>query len=466
MVFQMSTFASFKVNKCRTLSGLPLNTKMSVPNRKPRLLLSSYVCDPVTSMEARLGWHRARTAAEEFDVTVICDSLNRQHIEAHAREHGNPPFQIQFVEPPKIEERLASLPGLFYWGYHRFHKRALTIARELHRQLPFDLVHQVGLCAYREPSYLWKLGVPFIWGPIGGAQNFPLRFLGTLSPYGAAYELIRNVINWTHLHYRTRIGTALREAEHVFAANSITADKLYRAHGIRPELQLETGIETLPNVKPNLREKSRPIRILWSGRLKHWKALPLLFRALGRIRGKTSFELRIIGHEQDSRSLRRLASHLGIDKQVHWLGWPVYRDALQHYEWADVFVFTSLRDTSGTGLLEALAHGCPIIGVDHQGARDIMREDCSVLVPVTHPAETIQAFATALTDLADDSNELLRLSEGAVQRARDFTWSAHWKKMLATYWAALERDVSPSVVGHGRRTDSSTTRSGISGLAR
>ena len=124
---------------------------------------------------------------------------------------------------------------------------------------------------------------------------------------------------------------------------------------------------------------------------------------------------------------RRLADKLGVGARVEWVGWTFsLRDQLPHYDWADVFAFTSLRDTSGTGLLEALAAGAPIVGLDHQGAADIMTDQCAIRVSPATPQAAIRGFTEAVQRLAEDRVLLARLSAGALQRATEFTWDRQW----------------------------------------
>ena len=58
------------------------------------------------------------------------------------------------------------------------------LARELDARIDFDVVHQVTGTGFREPGHLWKLGKPFVWGPIGGLQFFPLRLFNAV-PFGS-----------------------------------------------------------------------------------------------------------------------------------------------------------------------------------------------------------------------------------------------------------------------------------------
>lgn len=106
---------------------------------------------------------------------------------------------------------------------------------------------------------------------------------------------------------------------------------------------------------------------------------------------------------------------------------------MAHYQWADVFAFTSLRDTSGTGLLESLAAGVPIIGLDHQGAADMITDNCGVKISVGSPTKSIEEFSIALTRLSRDKTELHRLGIGATARAKNYQWAQYLDPMLKIY---------------------------------
>lgn len=404
---------------------------MSLSSR-PRVLQASFACDPTASMESRLSWHRAVESAKEFDTWVICQPLKHDALgrDLPPRPHID---GLTICEVPPAYPRLANTPGLFYTAYHAYQKRVLEKACQLHAQAPFDLTHQVSFCGFREPGYLWKLDAKFIWGPVGGTQNYPAKYLTQLSLKAAVSELARSCLNRWHLQCRRRVRDAATKASYVFAANSTAKRDLRRFHSVDAELQLETGIEKLPDWNLRSRRASDPLRILWSGRLCHWKSLPLLLRSLDRTSLQVPFELRILGHGPAEESCKRLVDQLGIQDSVAFVDWPVYEQQLQHYEWADVFAFSSLRDTSGTGLIEALANGCPLVAVDHQGAKDIMTDECGIRIPVETPANTISAFANAFTRLARSPKTLSHLSHGARRRAERYLWSGLGKRMRQVY---------------------------------
>jgi glycosyltransferase involved in cell wall biosynthesis len=98
-----------------------------------------------------------------------------------------------------------------------------------------------------------------------------------------------------------------------------------------------------------------------------------------------------------------------------------------------VFCFTSLRDTSGNVVLEALAAGVPVVCFDHQGARDMVSAECGVKLPVTSPAAAVEDWARTLRELANDPERLLRLSEGTTEQARGFLWDKNGDRVNALY---------------------------------
>jgi glycosyltransferase involved in cell wall biosynthesis len=224
------------------------------------------------------------------------------------------------------------------------------------------------------------------------------------------------------IRFSRRIRQAAQQASILIAANSSTQSDLERHVAGRLLRELETGIDFPIRSPRALRNPDEPLHILWVGRLRSWKGLPMLLRALARTPREMRYRLRVVGDGKCMSQWQRLAKRLQIDPYVEWLPRPPYRESLQHYEWADVFAFTSLRDTSGAGLLEALAYAVPIIGLHHQGAADIMDAASSVPIPLTNPAQVTADFADALHELATDSELLKSLSDGALRRAREYVW--------------------------------------------
>lgn len=432
------------------------------PHGRPRVLMIAYTCHPVASMESRMGWQRALQASREYDTTVLCGPrYPAEQLAALAAAAGRPTgIRFVSVEPGPWGARLCRSANLFYQGYRLWHVRVADIARQMHAQTPFDLLHLVNYCGYREPGYAWRLGIPFVWGPVGGTQSFPWRFLGLTDLTGGAWEVARNLLNAWQLRFCPRVGAAARSARVVLAATRLAADELKHCVPVRPAVELETGLDCPISPARGPRPADAPLRILWAGRLRVWKGLPLLIHAVAKLPAGVRVEVRVMGQGPYEARWRRLAQRLGVADRFDWVGWRDYPATLHHYQWADVFAFTSLRDTSGTGLIESLAAGAPIVGVDHQGAADIMTDDCAIRVPVTTIRQTVAAFSRGLERLATDADLLQRLSRGAQRRAADFCWQRRGETLLNVYAKAIARRPA-GAMGAGARPEAPPVQAGV-----
>ena len=406
---------------------------------RPRVLQLSYACSPVRGSEAGVGWRRALHSAKHFDTWVICEEHEfAGEIQQYVRTHGEIPG-LHFVFVP-INQRQWSWGqihnAVWYAVLRRWHRQAYQVAQRLHKRIGFDLVHQVTFCGYREPGDLWKLDAPFIWGPIGGTQDYPWRFLPCAGIGGAVEEMCRVVMNNFQLRFSRRVRRAAHKAAVILAANRTNRDRFGRAHGIDLPILPDVGIDRVGAV-PRTEPHQGPIRLLWSGLLTHRKALHLLLHALAQVPSDVSFELRVLGEGRLKRRWRKLAERLGIAQRVAWMGWLPHGEAMEQYAWADAFVFSSLRDTTGTVVVEALAAGLPVICLDHQGVHDVVTDDCGLKIPVTTPRSVIAGLRDAIVRLARDEAERQRLGRGAVERARDYLWSRQEQPMTDLYRRVL-----------------------------
>ena len=392
---------------------------------RPRMLMLAFCFDPNGSMEDRNGWQRAVLAAEQFDVTVMySQTVSLNELTANIPPHL-PKSSLRF-EPIEVGwftgliKRLGIGFAVHYRDWHRF---AYRKAKLLHAENPFQISHLVTICGFREPGFVWQINVPYVWGPIGGTHEFPSEFMSSLDPWNRIREKTRTIINHYQLYRCQKIRKAVRKSIVIAATRGAQAD-FQSGFGINPEIEIETGIDHSINLPRTMSQFGSPLKLLWAGRLRAWKALPLLLHAIAQLPKTTDVQLRVVGDGSCKKAWQKLAEKLGIGDKIEWYPWPTYRESLLHYKWADVFTFTSLRDTTGTGLLEALAAGCPIIGVDHQGAADVMTDECAIRVQVVDWATTVAGFRDGIVRIAYDPHEWQRLSHGATQRATHFIWQS------------------------------------------
>lgn len=107
------------------------------------------------------------------------------------------------------------------------------------------------------------------------------------------------------------------------------------------------------------------------------------------------------------RELKRLAKVFGLDERFLWLDWLDDTDSFNAA--IDVFVSPSHSESFGLAMLEAMAHGKPVIATDTAGAQELFGKKAD-LVKVKDPL----ALAAAISAMI--SNEAERSSAGTANR--------------------------------------------------
>lgn len=207
---------------------------------------------------------------------------------------------------------------------------------------------------------------------------------------------------------------------------------------------LPLGIDLEPFLNPSaeaLRRcegfRKRFVGPIWIcvGRLVYYKGLATAITALASMPGT----LVIIGDGPLRRELERQASELHVSDRVIWLGKASADDLIGAYRAATALLFPSNARSEGFGLVqvEAMASGCPVVNTDipYSGVAWVSRHDeTGLTVPVGSPAE----LAAAANRIAEDDALRNRLSNAAIERARNyFGYERMARECVGVYCKAL-----------------------------
>ena len=380
-----------------------------------RVLLSAFQCGPGRGSEPGNGWHWATSLADYgHDVTVLTAPWDRDAILAL-----NPPgVDFRFIEfPASPLLRVSSRFGT-YDMYRRWQAEALSLAERTPRQ--WDVAHHVTWASLFLGSKLWRLPIPFVYGPIGGGQTAPphyWRHFGRQLPV----ETVRTLLAGPLLNMNSRSRETLRNSTVTLVANSATAAKARRlgARDVRP--MMADGLPAEWLAKPRLRPEGTPV-VLWVGRLLPHKAPVLAVEAFAGLRKLMPAHLVIAGEGQLAGPVRDTAERLGVAGDVQMLGHVSWEEMTRLYDSASVFLFTSLRETFGAPFLEAIGRGLPAVAIDLHGIADVQAGLAAVKVPLTRqPRDLPDQLSAALhTVLSDDQWEAR--SAAAVSWAGERIW--------------------------------------------
>ena len=139
-----------------------------------KLLLSAYACEPDRGGESGVGWHWALELARlRHDVWVLTRANNQQAIQRASPNLPN--VRFIYYDLPNWLAKLKKKAPILQFYYLLWQWGAYRTARELHRQEQFDLVQHLTFGVFRHPSFMGRLGIPFIFGPVGGGERAPFR---------------------------------------------------------------------------------------------------------------------------------------------------------------------------------------------------------------------------------------------------------------------------------------------------
>jgi hypothetical protein len=201
-----------------------------------KVLLSAFQCSPGMGSEPGNGWHWATSLAEYgHDVTVLTGAFEREGIFA-ANPQG---IDFRFIELPKSFLRHVSTRFGSYQMYRRWQRAALEHAERTPRQ--WDVAHHVTWASLHLGSMLWRLPVPFVYGPIGGGQTAPINYWRQFGRQLPA-ETMRTVLAGQLLTLNSRSRETLRNSTVTLVANSATASSARRLGAADVRFMMADGL--------------------------------------------------------------------------------------------------------------------------------------------------------------------------------------------------------------------------------
>ncbi len=416
-----------------------------------KVLVSAYACSPYQGSEGGVGWGFVYALAMHHDLWVIVEEEKfKADIERFLTRNPEYGDRIRFFFVLKKRNRFLRKvwPPSYYRYYRQWHAEAYRLAEELHRRVRFDVAHQLTMVGFREPGYLWKLGIPFVWGPIGGMGLFPWRFLPAVGIYGSIYYLCYNLYNVAQMRFMRRA----RIAAHAAGCGLITAtpenrDGAMSYWGAPSTIISEVGLPGEPMNDIPRRARGEALSIVWTGQHKPGKALNLGLRALARLHPQIKWDLHVLGAGPMTPKWKRMCANLGIGAHCHFHGWLPRAEALQRMRHGHVMLITSLRDLTSTATVEALAMGLPVVCLDHCGFAEVVDESCGIKIPVTTPRDVVAGIAAAIAELERDEEKRRKLAWGALRRARTFSWERKASAVNEIYLSKTMKHGSPESSG-------------------
>ncbi|NNM74083.1 glycosyltransferase family 4 protein [Enterovirga aerilata] len=396
-------------------------------------VLSAIVIPPhlTASGAVRAGERLSAELSRQCDITVA-SMLNGRA--AHVGAPGDPAAKRQEVR--------TGLPPLLPWsrvpqGYRTpFYRSDIpAIVRRgafdlvhLHNPMPgFELERIAGACRRRR--------IPYVISTHGYNE---IAHGEQIHGFGRAQRLA-----WRRL-VLAPVARATARASGIFALSPADIP-IVRGMGYRGEITIVTNGVDLPapaedaqsaavlsrhGIPP--RRAGEPLTFMFLANHTPNKGLPILLEAFRRLR--CPFRLVIGGEKRAGIDYEGALRACGPGQEILVTGRLDDAELSPLFRRSDCFIFPTLADTLPLAVLEAMAHGLPVIASRVGGIPFEVDDASGILIPPGHP----EALARAIGRLVARPSALAEMGRGARRRVEQlFTWPVAAEQALAGYERAL-----------------------------
>ena len=389
-----------------------------------KILYSAYSCNPNYGSEGGNGWNWSYyNAMEGHDVWCITQTEEKKNIDVKMRELVGINLNFCFVSVPNWVRKLYKYQPGVYFHYLVWQHLAYKAASALHKKVGFDLVHHTTLGSLQLGTELWKLNAPLIFGPVGGGQMAPKAFKSYFYEFWRG-EIARSVVSNLLQKFNPNAKGLARNSALILTSNEDTFEMAKKSGARKVKYCSDSGLpdDFFPEEIPE-RKTKEVLRILWVGRLFARKGLPLVLEALSKVNPNTKFLLTIVGYGLMGKYIPAWIKQFKLEGKVDWKGRIPWEQVKFEYMDHDLFMFCSLRDSTATQLLEAMAYGLPLITLNHHGAKTLVPDNAGIKVDVTSREETVTQLAKAVDKMYNDPGMMREFGRNGFEFAKTLSWT-------------------------------------------
>jgi len=177
--------------------------------------------------------------------------------------------------------------------------------------------------------------------------------------------------------------------------------------------------------------------VLYTGRLAREKNIDVVIRAVAIVKKSLpDIDFAITGHGSARQKLESLAKNLGIEKEVKFLGTVHKKKFGEIYQAADLFAIASTAETQCISMMQGMAVGIPVVGVNWLGLGDYITDKNGIKVKVGD----YKTMAKKILSLLQNPEKSKRLGQGGLKTVKNFSipkiadqWEKVYTKVISEH---------------------------------
>ncbi|MCX7653578.1 MAG: glycosyltransferase family 4 protein [Fervidobacterium sp.] len=227
----------------------------------------------------------------------------------------------------------------------------------------------------------------------------------------------------------------------VIAPTEEIKTELLRYNVQRPIEVIPTGIDTIEFSKPPEVDVRKMYNIpkdvtllMYAGRLAKEKNLEFLFKVVKRIMHENAgIWFLVVGDGPQRKELEEFVQENNIMNRTVFTGYVPHKKIKDYYKASDLFVFSSLTETQGLVVLEALASGTPVVAIAYKGIANVLVNGEGAITTGIDEDE----FYNAILKAMENKEELSK--KGTVYVEKNWSMNKMVDKLEEVYKASLNQ---------------------------
>lgn len=303
------------------------------------------------------------------------------------------------------------------------------------KKLNIDVIHT------HHPFWMGSKGLK-----LGYKYNLPLVFT-----YHTRLEKYAHYLPYFQIVFKNIISHEIirrfsQKCDAIIAPTNTSKEYLENIGVSRNKFILPTGVDfdnyVLSDDKDlySIKEKYKPngeILLCSVSRLSQEKNIYFLLESIKYIKNRVNipFKCLIIGDGSEREHIIEYIKREDLENIIILIGAIPSEEIPQYNMVSDIFIFSSLSETQGMVILEAMAGGCPVVAVRSSGIDDTIRDNFNGF----KTKEEVCDWANKVILLMEDKNLRHKLGKNAIEFANTFSVDEMAEKMEEVYYKLIKK---------------------------
>jgi len=270
-------------------------------------------------------------------------------------------------------------------------------------------------------------------------SNIPLVFTYHINygEYSHYIPFIPKSISQKHI---TRTTSSYSNKCDVVIAPSISIKKLLLDHEVKVPIEIiPSGINInefmkSKGKKDDIRERyeinPEDVVLITASRITDEKNIQFLIKSFLLIKKSCeNSKFIIIGDGAAKKTLKKLTIKLDVYKDVFFTGHIKKEEVINLFQASDIFIFSSLTETQGIVVMEAIISGLPVVAIKSNGIEDIVQNDKNGILT----ENSVDEFSRSVLKIINDKELRNKLSNKADVYSKNYSIELWVEKTIKLY---------------------------------